>query len=250
MTDEIKKMKCNRCLVLLPDYKFTKKKNDEYQKSCERCRGIQKEFRENNKCPHKRQRNSCIECKGNSICEHNRRRSQCIDCGGGSICEHKRQRGQCIDCGGGSICEHKRQRSKCIDCGGSQICIHKRQRSKCIDCGGSQICIHKRRRNTCKVCKDAIKITIKNMIKTSKQTDKKCNRYDADNFIDKCFLEELVEEYPNCYYEDCKIELQYVEYQDNLATIERLDNSIGHIKSNCVICCMKCNKMVKSNKIK
>jgi len=232
MTDEIKKMKCNRCKVLLPDYKFTKKKNDEYQKSCERCRGIQKEERENNKCPHKRLRNTCIEC------------------GGASICIHKRQRSQCIQCNGSSICIHKRRRSKCIECNGSQICIHKRRRQVCIECNGSSICEHKRRRNTCKVCKDAIKITIKNMIMSSKSKDKKYNRYDADNFIDKCFLEGLVEEYPNCYYEDCKIELQYVEYQDNLATVERIDNSIGHIKSNCVICCLKCNTMRKSNKIK
>jgi len=195
MTDEIKKMKCNRCKVLLPDYKFTKKKNDEYQKSCERCRGLQKEEREKYLCPHKRQRNKCIEC------------------------------------------------------GGSQICIHKRLRIKCIDCDGASICIHKRQRNDCKKCYNPIKITIKNMIKGSRQSDKKCNRYDANNFIDKCFLEGLVEEYPLCYYEDCKIELQYVEYQDNLATVERIDNSIGHIKSNCVLCCKKCNNIKKSNNL-
>ena len=183
MTDEIKKMKCNRCLVLLPDYKFTKKKNDEYQKSCERCRGFQKEERVKYLCPHKRQRNTCMECKGNGE-------------------------------------------------------------------GGGSICIHKRRRDQCKLCKNAIKITIQTMIKSSKKSDKKCNRYDADNFIDKCFLEGLLEEYPNCYYKDCKIELQYIEYQDNLATVERIDNNIGHIKSNCVVCCKKCNNMKKSNKIK
>lgn len=34
-----------------------------------------------------------------------------------------------------------------------------------------------------------------------------------------------------------------------VATIERLDNSIGHIKSNCVICCLRCNQMNKSDKI-
>ena len=86
------------------------------------------------------------------------------------------------------------------------------------------------------------------MIEGSKATDKKFNIYDANNFIDKCFLEGLIEEYPNCYYDDCKVELQYVEYQDNLATIERLNNTIGHIKSNCVLCCLKCNLMKKSNK--
>ena len=39
-----------------------------------------------------------------------------------------------------------------------------------------------------------------------------------------------------------------IEFKDDLATIERKDNSIGHIKSNCVIACMKCNKMKLSNK--
>ena len=46
----------------------------------------------------------------------------------------------------------------------------------------------------------------------------------------------------------CKVNLQYTEYQDDLASIERLDNSIGHIKSNCVLCCLKCNKSNKSEK--
>ena len=74
------------------------------------------------------------------------------------------------------------------------------------------------------------------------------NIYDADRFIDKCFLEGLVEDYKQCYYGDCKVNLQYREYRNDLATIERLDNSIGHIKSNCVLCCMQCNKSRKSNK--
>jgi hypothetical protein len=87
------------------------------------------------------------------------------------------------------------------------------------------------------------------MIKGSKSSDNKNNRYDADRFIDKCFIEGLVEEYPMCFYEDCKVELQYIKYQDDLATIERLDNNIGHIKSNCVICCRKCNNARKSNMI-
>ena len=78
--------------------------------------------------------------------------------------------------------------------------------------------------------------------------DKKYGIYDADRFIDKCFLKGLVEDYPNCYYSDCNVKLQYVYYQDDLATIERLDNKIGHIKSNCVLACLKCNKQKKSNK--
>ena len=86
------------------------------------------------------------------------------------------------------------------------------------------------------------------MIRHSKATDKKYDRYDANNFIDMCFLNGLVEEYPNCYWDDCKVELQFSEYQDNLATIERLDNSIGHTKANCVLACLKFNVLKKSNK--
>ena len=81
------------------------------------------------------------------------------------------------------------------------------------------------------------------------------NIYDADRFIDKCFLEGLVEDYKQCYYGDCQdavglgpVNLQYTEYRNDLASIERLDNSIGHIKSNCVLCCLKCNVSKKSEK--
>ena len=40
---------------------------------------------------------------------------------------------------------------------------------------------------------------------------------------------------------DCKIIMQYEEYRGDMATIERLDNSIGHVKSNCVLACKNCN---------
>jgi len=109
----------------------------------------------------------------------------------------------------------------------------------CYKIDGSFYCKHNYDKNLCKICSNPLKITIKNWISNSKKSDKKYNRYDVDRFIDKCFLKELVKDYPNCYY--CKIELQYIDNNDTLATIERLDNSIGHIKSNCVIACRKCN---------
>jgi len=109
------------------------------------------------------------------------------------------------------------------------------------------MCDHGKQKSQCKICSNEIKVTITTIIGNSRQADIKHNRYDANNFIDRCFLESLFEEYPCCYYDDCKVELQYVEYQNNLATIERLDNSIGHIKSNCVICCLSCNSMRKSD---
>jgi len=193
------RIKCNRCKVNLLPTNFSVKRDGVLLKSCDKCR----ETVEKNKCEHGRQRNKCKDCGGSQICEHGRIRNRCKDCGGASICEHGRRRSRCKDCGGASICEHGRQRSHCKD------------------------------------CSDPIKVTIKNWISTSRANDKKKDRYDANNFIDKCFLKGLVEDYPNCYY--CTIPLQYIEYQDDLATIERIDNSLGHIKSNCVLACRKCN---------
>jgi hypothetical protein len=200
------------------------------------------------KCPHGRRKYYCVECGGTGLCEHKRRRATCIECGGASICEHKRQRVRCVECGGASICEHKRQRAACIECGGADICEHKRQRASCIECGGARICEHKRHRHLCKICTDPIKVTIKGMIGGSKQSDKKCNRYDEENFIDEPFITRLISEYSHCYYADCRVKLQYTDYQHDMATIERIDNTIGHVKSNCVLCCRTCNFARKSNK--
>jgi len=255
--EEIKEQKCNYCKVVLPIHKFSKNRAEKYFKSCDECRTKQKKAREKNKCEHNRERNKCKECGGSSICEHDKQRSNCKECGGASICEHNKQRNNCKECGGSSVCEHNRRRHQCKECGGASICEHNRIRNRCKECGGASICDHNRIRNTCKECggasicehnkqrsqckecKDPVKITIRNWIRKSRDNDKKYDRYDADHFIDKCFCEGLVEDYPNCYY--CSIPVQYIEYQDDLATIERIDNSIGHIKSNCVIACRKCN---------
>jgi hypothetical protein len=119
-------------------------------------------------------------------------------------------------------------------------CVHQRRRNICKDCCGSSICQHQKLRSDCKECNDPILITIKTMIKCSKYSDKNNSRYDQTNFIDYCFVENLIEDCEDkCYY--CKYELQYQEYTENLATIERIDNSIGHIKGNCVIACKTCN---------
>ena len=233
------RIKCNRCYVKLLPSNFSVKRDGVLLKSCNRCREVSRKFRERNKCEHGRQRSTCKECGGVSICEHGRQRHRCKDCGGSSICEHGRERSTCKECGGASICEHGRIRSTCKECGGVSICEHGRQRSQCKDCCGASICDHGIQRYHCKLCTDPVKVTINNWINNTRKNDKKYKRYDADHFIDKCFLKGLVEDCPNCYY--CKIELQYIVYNDNLSTIERLDNSIGHIKSNCVLACKKCN---------
>jgi len=217
--------------------------------SCKRFSNIS-DFKKNGKVL-----KMCIKCRMNSIksrnknkCIHNRQKNNCIDCHGSNICEHIRQKSHCVECGGSSICEHKRIKSICVDCHGSNICEHNRQKSHCVECCGSSICIHKKQKLSCKQCGDEIKITIQTMIKDSKHSDKKHNRYDIVNFIDKCFVKNLIEDCKDkCYY--CQCDLQYMVRQRNLATIERLDNSIGHIKSNVVIACFHCNCKKVGNKL-
>ena len=200
-------------------------------------------------CEHEKYKYQCKECKGSQICPHNRRKSHCKECEWTQVCPHNGQKYQCKECKGTQVCPHNRQKSHCKECGGTQVCPHNRQKSHCKECGGTQVCPHNRQKSRCKKCSDPIKVNIEQWIFNRRQYDKMNNIYDADRFIDKCFLKGLVEDYQQCYYGDCKVNFQYTEYQNDLATIERLDNSIGHIKSNCVLCCLKCNKSKKSNEV-
>ena len=146
-----------------------------------------------------------------------------------------------------NMCIHKKQKYQCVKCDGSSICIHKRNKSKCKQCDGSQICIHKKDKPHCKKCTDPIKVTVKYMIHNSKKEDIKYNRYNESQHIDRAFCENLLKTVTHCPYDDCKIRLQCKIYDSTMASIERIDNSIGHIKSNCTICCLSCNKQRKSN---
>ena len=146
------------------------------------------------------------------------------------------------------FCEHEKYKYQCKECKGTQVCEHEKYKYQCKECKGTQICSHNKRKQTCKKCSDPIKVNIEQWIFSSRQYDKMDNIFDADRFIDKCFLKGLVEDYKQCYYGDCEVNLQYTEYQNDLATIERLDNMIGHVKSNCVLCCLKCNVSKKSKK--
>ena len=147
------------------------------------------------------------------------------------------------------LCEHEKYKYQCRECKGSQICPHNKRKPQCKERLGSQICPHSRRKDHCKKCSDPIKVNIEQWVYNTRNYDKMYNIYDADRFIDKCFLKGLIEDHKQCYYGDCKVILQYTEYRNDLATIERLDNSIGHIKSNCVLCCLKCNVSKKSNNL-
>lgn len=173
-------------------------------------------------------------------CEHGRQKCRCKECGGNSICEHNREKTKCKYCGGSQICVHNRIKYGCKECCGSGICVHNRIKSQCKDCGGLQICVHNRIKYRCRECGDVIKKTITRFIHDSKSTDKKNNQLDIVNFIDRDFCKLLIEESNGkCCY--CSVELDYIHFINNMITIERIDNTLGHIKSNVKIACFYCN---------
>ena len=43
--------------------------------------------------------------------------------------------------------------------------------------------------------------------------------------------------------------MQLINYEGNLATIERIDNSKKHIRGNCLIACITCNLSKKGSRI-
>ena len=167
METEYIKCKGCKCKRHINEYEVYK---GERRKSCIICKENRQKNRENYKCEHNKQKNTCVDCKGVSICEHLKRRENCVDCKGSSICEHYKRRNVCVDCNGSQICIHSKQRIQCVDCKGASICEHSRRRNVCkkckgtgicehskvrnicVDCNGSQICEHSRRKSRCKEC--------------------------------------------------------------------------------------------------
>lgn len=121
------------------------------------------------------------------------------------------------------------------------ICLHNKLKTRCFPCGGGSMCQHGRRNDECRNCHhNAIHLLILKLIRHSRYADKAKNHYDENNFIDYEFVNFIIQQsYDLCFY--CGKELQYIDNEHNLATIERLDNSIGHTKDNCVIACRTCN---------
>ena len=187
--------------------------------------------------------NKCLERSrkiSNLKCEHGKRKSRCVECGGSEICQHKKVKNDCIECKGSSICEHERRRRYCNDCNGCLMCVHKCDRSRCVKCKGSGICQHNKSKSVCKLCSNPKHISIMSWIHNLKYIDIQKNRYNEQEFITYGYCEFLIEESKNqCCY--CACELQMIERMSNMLTIERIDNSIGHIIGNCKISCFHCN---------
>jgi len=220
--------KCSRCKKNYDLEHYTK--GTKILKKCLKCRNSHEKSRIKNKCPH-------------GIVKY-----YCKICGGGGVCIHSKIKAECVDCGGSGVCHHNKLKSQCVDCGGSRICPHRRQKSNCVDCGGSSICPHNKIKNNCKLCSDPINLTIKKMIYHSKENDKKKNRYNPINFVNYNYLKNLISESNDrCCY--CSCELQYIHFNHSLATLERLNNNVGHNIGNCAIACHRCNVSKVGNTI-
>ena len=82
------------------------------------------------------------------------------------------------------------------------------------------------------------------IVRDSRHSDKKKRRtnYEEADFIDADRLLELQNEQENkCYY--CFEALNWMERRSSKQglTVERLDDFLPHIKSNCVLACKSCN---------
>lgn len=122
-------------------------------------------------------------------------------------------------------------------------CQHNIRLSKCLECegGGTEMCPHDRQKHNCRECRDPFKIRVKHMVFQSRQSDQKRGRYDPINIIDREYVGNLLTESEMvCTYCGCDMCLDQ-KYAPNLATIDRIDNRIGHVKGNCVISCFTCN---------
>ena len=84
----------------------------------------------------------------------------------------------------------------------------------------------------------------KQMIVNSKSSDMlKPNHYDAENFIDIDYLNMLYDiQNGLCIYCKTLMLFDFNQTKDNKKiSIQRINNDYGHIKINCVFCCLNCN---------
>lgn len=92
-----------------------------------------------------------------------------------------------------------------------------------------------------------LKTKCRRMVYSSKTTDNLHNRIYAEHeYITADFLMDMYEKQQGkCYYECCKndmlLSFDNTARDKRLITIQRLDNSYAHIKSNVCLACFECN---------
>jgi hypothetical protein len=212
---------CTRCNIEKNTKLFVSRTGKDL-KMCSRCRSITISYVI--QCVHNRSKYTCSLCKAakntsSKYCEHGTLKiSPCEECGI-EYCEHGSFKHHCTRC----------QTIKQDDIK-SKIVVHDDIKIK--------LCMHDIQISSCVQCRDVLNILVRTMIINSKKIDVHNKLYDADRFIDKCFIEMTLYESRKCHRCSCK--MQFAKNTNNLCTVDRLDQSIGHVKSNCILVCKKC----------
>ena len=94
---------------------------------------------------------------------------------------------------------------------------------------------------------EPLKLKLQTIVYSSKSSDKiRTRTYNEEDYITYEFLMSLYEgQQGKCYYENCNCDMT-LDFNKSCRTptqisIQRLDNEIAHIKSNCVLSCYFCN---------
>lgn len=132
------------------------------------------------------------------------------------------------------VCNETKEK-KCFTNRGNKIT------NTCTDCSNERAtkdyCDHGVRNHDCYECVDIIHRRILMMLKT-KSTDKKKGR---NNDLTYDYVKYLIKECNDlCAYCGCELQHKSKKY-DNYSSIERINEELGHIESNCIITCLDCN---------
>ena len=230
-------VKCTKCKKDKEINCFMKK--DKQLKNCDKCRERDVRYKNKSNCPCGKSIQHCKIHGGISLCPCGKSKQFCKIHGGISLCPCGKNKRICKIHGGNGLCPCGISKHQCKIHITVSICLCGKLKSVCNIHGGNALCPCGKSKNQCKIHNDSKRITINYMINGSKTRDKKLNLFDKNQFIDKQFLSNLLDLYKNCIY--CNCELNLDKRNPQLATIERLDNSLGHIKRNCVIACFNCN---------
>ena len=96
-------------------------------------------------------------------------------------------------------------------------------------------------------CEDPLHTKFVNMIRSSKTYDKKNGfLYEDEYYITIEFLNELFcKQNGKCFYKDCEVELtlDFNTHKRNPTqiSVQRHNNLLAHIQTNCCLSCYKCN---------
>ena len=87
-----------------------------------------------------------------------------------------------------------------------------------------------------------------NLVGNSRVNDIIKNRYDKENHITAKYLRQLKEDGDGtCCYCGCVLDWSNQQHirRPKQVTLQRKDNTLGHIKNNCVYACFNCNVVLR-----